>query len=196
MCDCKRPANRHNGATWDDENMLVRSLEAAKQRLEDGLTWKQQQGPLNSVAISRIAYGEFRSHARTSANASPGNLADAVTSVAAVCGRGNKCASVDGSGATGHDGHAWRNIRQAVGGRDLTGGGDLMCVGNGTCELVHSAYTWVNGRKTLVKRPRPLPLTGKVTIRGSARGDLTLHFYKLPYKGWLTRRDYLGPPKP
>lgn|GEM_PF-3164701 len=150
---------------------------------------------VNPLNLSRIAYGEFRSHAWRRDGKVPRGLADAVLSAGMACLRGNPCSPVDGSAATeNNDKIAWETIRNATGGTDRSGGGDLMCVGNQMCRYVHSAFTWVGRQKTLVSRDEPLQTTGRVTISNAQRGSLTLYFYKLPFRGWLRREDLLGPP--
>lgn len=191
------PSGNRNSSFLANTETLALETRAKTSTLIRRLSETKQLGGsrLNPLSISRIAYGEIRSHALTSNGTPPGNLAHAVASIGAACRRGNPCTAIDGSNASGLDKLAWRNIRQAVGGQDRTGGGNLMCVKHQNCKYVHSAYTWVNGKRTLVKRSQNLRPSGTVTIQGSRLGNLTLYFYKLPYKGWLHARDLQGPPR-
>ena len=162
---------------------------------------EEDQRPKNSIAASSLAYGEVGEFSwRRRDYGPPNNLADAVASIAAACSRnkviGGPCESKNVSGSTDPlISAAWNNIRNAVGGTDRTGGGNLMCVKNQQCVQVHSAYTYKNGKKVLVPRPQPLKPSGTVEITGSGSGNVTLYFYKMPYQGWLKQRDLQGPHK-
>lgn len=159
------------------------------------------RSPKNSIASSSLAYGEVGGFSWRRRDYGPSNnLADAVASIAASCARnkaiGGTCESKNVSGSTDPlISAAWKNIRNAVGGTDRTGGGNLMCVKNQQCVQVHSAYTYKNGKKVLVPRPQPLKPSGTVEITGSGSGNVTLYFYKMPYQGWLKERDLQGPHK-
>lgn len=101
---------------------------------------------------------------------------------------------MDGSNSEGLDRVAWKNIRAANGGKDLSGGGNVVCVGDGPCRLRDKARTYQNGKPVWVERKHPLSETGHVTLTG-ANGSKTIYFYNMKYKGWLTKDDYLYGPK-
>lgn len=173
-------------------NFSTGALAAAFQQLFN------DQTDLDRLRAEEAAYGEFRNFARMNTGASPMGLADAVASAAAVCARnGGGCTYVNGSDATGWNKQAWNNIVAATGGRDISGGGNIMCVINTTaCTQVTHAYTYINGRRVLAIRPTPLTVTGTVIIPNAAPGILTLYFYNRPYNGWLSAKDLSGPPRP
>jgi RHS repeat-associated protein len=135
-------------------------------------------------------YGEIEQWSITSMRdfTPPPGLADAKASIAAACGRNTNvanCKSVDGSNATAPaDAAAWNNIVNANGGSDLTGGGDLMCVGTTGCWFVHASYTCRNHSKVLAERDNPLTPTGTVSVNGH-----TLYFYSDPLGGWDNATD-------
>jgi RHS repeat-associated protein len=136
-------------------------------------------------------YGEIRAWAIYSSTdfSSPAGLADAKASIAAVCGRGNPCNSVDGTYATTpEDRAAWNNIVNATGGEDQSNGGSLMCVGTENCWFVHRCYKCCGGKKTLIDRGNNLQSCG-TTIVLSTRGG-TLYFYNDPLQGWCSVSDY------
>jgi hypothetical protein len=136
---------------------------------------------------NQCTYGEIRSWAITSQTdfAPPAGLADAKASIGVVCRR-NPCHCVDGSTAAAPaDQAAWRNIVNANGGADRTGGGNFMCVGHQNCWFVHSCYSCVNGRRTRVARPNNLATSGTCAVGGN-----TLYFYNDALRGWCTRADY------
>ena len=141
---------------------------------------------------NEVTYGEVRSHSIDKNGNAVAGLADAKESLASACTKnGGGCAYVDGSKSYGLDKQAWEAIQNATGGMDLSGGGNVVCIGDASCTLVHSAKTYINGSPQLVKRPSPLSLTGTVQLQGSINGDLEIRFYFMKYKGWLTRDDYL-----
>ena len=137
-------------------------------------------------------YGEIREWAIKCSSpldlSSPAGLADAKASIGAACSRGNACNSIDGSTATGWDLAAWKNIVNATGGTDRSGGGNYMCVGNTGCYNT-GCYKCCGGKKKWVKRDTPLQSTGSVTVSSCQGG--TVYFYNDPYKGWCSRDDYL-----
>ncbi|MGH2510238.1 MAG: RHS repeat-associated core domain-containing protein, partial [Ktedonobacteraceae bacterium] len=146
----------------------------------------------------KVTYGEVRNYAYTKDGSAPKGLADAKASLGAACaanGGADACIVKDGSNSTGLDKIAWKNIRAAKGGKDLSGGGNGVCVGQTGCKFRHAAYTYKNGKKVLVERKKPLPWTGHATISGARNGSTTIYFYKFKYKGWLTKDDYLYGPK-
>lgn len=140
------------------------------------------------TAADRWTYGEIRQWAIRSLTdfSAPAGLADAKASIAAVCARGNRCASVDGARAVAPgDRAAWDNIVNANGGTDRSGGGNFMCVGTENCWFVHSCYRCSGGARRLMRRDRPLQSTGRVIVNGH-----TLYFYNDPLLGWCSRDDY------
>lgn len=147
---------------------------------------------------AEAAFGEIRSHAlkgKSNKYSSPEGLSDAVESIDAACLRsGRRCTYINGKDSdTFFDQRAWKNISSANKGKDLSGGGNLMCVNTQECYLVHSAFVrGIDGSATLKKRENPLKPSGTVTLENTINGDMTLYFYKLPYGGWMTHEDYMG----
>ncbi|MBI3755913.1 MAG: hypothetical protein HY265_07120, partial [Deltaproteobacteria bacterium] len=145
----------------------------------------------SGLDANTLTYGEIRAWAIMSLTnfASPAGLADARASIAAACGRGNACNSVDGSTATASgDQAAWNNITNATGGTDRSGGGNFMCVGSQDCWFVHKCYKCCGGQKTLSTRSSNLTPCGTVTVSSSQGG--TLYFYNDSLRGWCTAADY------
>jgi|GEM_PF-6653157 len=163
--------------------------------IEAQMAGGQKQQIQNSQSDSEVAFGEFRAYARKTDGSAPVGLADAIASTAAACkANGGGCEYRDGSTYTAHwDKQAWNNIKNAVGGTDLSGGGNLMCVKDQLCLLVHSARIRTPSGSKMVKRAAPLTPSGTVTIIGSARGDITLYYYNMPFQGWMTKKDWRGP---
>jgi hypothetical protein len=110
----------------------------------------------------------------------PQGLADAKASIGLACARNTNpanCNCKDGSHATAKgDQDAWANIVAATGGKDLTGGGNFMCVGNQQCGFVHTCGDIKTGSP--VARKTNLAPSGQVTIRGN-----TIFFYNDPLNG-------------
>lgn len=183
----------------DYKPQLGRYLEADPIGIKGGLNLYiyANNNTLSRVDLCGLAdantytYGEIRAWAVTcspSDLSSPKGLADAKASIGAACSRGNVCNSVDGSTATGKvDQAAWKNIVNATGGTDLSGGGNYMCTDH-SC-FITDCYKCCNGKKTRVKRNKPLQTTGSVTV-SSCRGG-TVYFYNDPNQFWCSREDYL-----
>ncbi len=125
----------------------------------------------------------------------PPGLADAKASISACCSRTNTartCGKLNGANLKNKNRKAaWKNITNASGGSDKTGGGEIMCVGHQNCELVQKCWKCCKGGgRTLVKRSKPLSPTGTVTVKGMSGG--TLYFYTDPLKGWCNRKDFIS----
>jgi len=137
-------------------------------------------------------YGEIRAWAITSLTdfTPPANLPDAKASINQACSSNpnpNPCNSVNGSSAVAPaDQAAWRNILNASGGQDRTGGGEYMCVGNPQdCGYVNQCTTCQDCKPHVIDRAQSLAPTGTVTIQGH-----TLYFYHDPLNGWDTPEHY------
>jgi RHS repeat-associated protein len=115
----------------------------------------------------------------------PAGLGDAKASIDAACTlNGGGCNAKDGSGATDPISRAaWNNILNANG-KDLSGGGNFMCVGGEGCWFVHGCYECLNGKKTFVERPKRLQPSGTVKV-----GAHTLFFYEDSLQGWCNEAD-------
>jgi Domain of unknown function (DUF4157) len=134
-------------------------------------------------------YGEIRSWAVAGADDhAPAGLADAKESISAACSHGNACNCVDGSAATApKDQHAWRNITNANGGADQSGGGNFMCVGSENCWFVHTCTACDgHGGSRRQARASNLATSGTTTVNGH-----TLYFYDDPMRGWCNHNDFV-----
>ncbi|MFP1463064.1 hypothetical protein ACLB1E_22885 [Escherichia coli] len=99
-------------------------------------------------------------------------------SIGAACSNNasRNCHPVDGSNASApSDKAAWENIQNATNGKDLSGGGNMFCVGNEDCAVVHSCREIVNARHPagrVRERVTPLTTSGTATLNGT-----TVYFY-------------------
>ncbi|EOT5623894.1 RHS repeat-associated core domain-containing protein, partial [Escherichia coli] len=123
----------------------------------------------------------------------PPGLADMKASIGAACSRNNasrNCHPVDGSNASApSDKAAWENIQNATNGKDLSGGGNMFCVGNEDCAVVHSCREIVNARHPagrVRERVTPLTTSGTATLNGT-----TVYFYNDPRNGNCPAHEYI-----
>lgn len=172
-----------------------REAEVAAAVLSSGMRYTPQQrarpGLARQANANECTWGEIRQWAINNVGkpydgSAPAGLEDAKESIGQACGRntGSKnCNCTDGSKATKKgDQDAWNNIVNASGGKDLTGGGNFMCVGHENCTFVHTCGDLKTGKP--VKRAANLTPSGTVTIKGH-----TIFFYNDPRNGAC-------PPKP
>lgn len=143
--------------------------------------------PLGLFDENEHTYGEIRSWCITPAPGypAPAGLPDAKASIGAVCSP-NSCAAANGANATAPaDQAAWRNIVNATGGSDRSGGGRFMCVGTQGCWFVHRCYACRAGQRVLVNRATPLVPSGTTSVAGHG----TLYFYQDSLDGWCNSQD-------
>ncbi|EMW21459.1 RHS repeat-associated core domain protein [Escherichia coli 2845650] len=140
-------------------------------------------------------YGEVGNSCVTSQRdfTPPPGLADMKASIGAACSRNNasrNCHPVDGSNASApSDKAAWENIQNATNGKDLSGGGNMFCVGNEDCAVVHSCREIVNARHPagrVRERVTPLTTSGTATLNGT-----TVYFYNDPRNGNCPAHEYI-----
>ncbi len=115
---------------------------------DNSINWNNVSG----LDANTWTYGEIGSWAIKSYKdpSAPAGLADAKASLAAVCSRGNSCNSVDGSTATNpFDKAAWKNIVNASGGTDKSGGANYFNVGTNGLFMTH-CFKCSCGKKTSV----------------------------------------------
>lgn len=157
-------------------------------QLSSGLQISRQA---TACGPDEFTFGEIRQWAIKHLNkpydgSAPSGLDDAKESIGLACARNSNpknCNCKDGSTATAKgDQDAWTNIQNATGGKDLTGGGNFMCVGHQRCGFVHTCADIKSGKR--VARTTNLAPSGKATINGH-----TIFFYDDPRNG-------VCPPKP
>ncbi|HCL5221499.1 TPA: hypothetical protein N2F65_003625 [Salmonella enterica] len=151
--------------------------------------------PLGLTQEDKWTYGEVGNSCVTSQTdfTPPPGLADMKASIGAACSKNNasrNCHPKDGSNASApSDRAAWENIQNANNSTDLSGGGNMFCVGNENCTVVHSCREVVNtlhpdGR--VRERITPLTTSGTATLNGT-----TVYFYNDLRNGNCPAHEYI-----
>jgi hypothetical protein len=165
---------------------------------------------------NEVTFGEFGQCAIISIRdlKAPDGLGDAKASLYAVCKRGQKCASVDGSKRRDPgDKAAWKNIK-AANGSDKSNGATNFCVGTTQCWFVEKCCACLNPSEEkekqmfcLVKRKKPLEPVATLSVPSTNYDTQKLpdgckiYFYKPDPKnsncpkadGPWKKEDCLGP---
>lgn len=151
--------------------------------------------PTGLTQEDKWTYGEVGNSCVTSQSdfSAPPGLADMKASIGAACSKNNaskNCHPVDGSNASApSDKAAWKNIQDAKNGKDLSGGGNMFCVGNENCAIVHRCREVVNDRHPagrVRERITPLTTSGTATLNGT-----TVYFYNDPRNGNCPAHEYI-----